>query len=64
MVLISGNDKSVPAYLLAIARRDLPAIHLPGGTQLNAPDSVTSGRPACSTFAGERGPARHPPPLT
>jgi dihydroxy-acid dehydratase len=42
MVLISGNDKSVPAHLMAIARCDLPAIHLPGGTQLNAPDSVTS----------------------
>ena len=28
MVLISGNDKSVPAHLLAIARCDLPAIHL------------------------------------
>jgi len=42
MVLISGNDKSVPAHLLAIARCDLPAIHLPGGTQLNAPDYVTS----------------------
>jgi dihydroxy-acid dehydratase len=42
MVLISGNDKSVPAHLLAIARCDLPAIHLPGGTQLNAPDFVTS----------------------
>ncbi|NUT47057.1 MAG: dihydroxy-acid dehydratase [Saccharothrix sp.] len=42
MVLISGNDKSVPAHLLALARCDLPAIHLPGGTQLNAPDYVTS----------------------
>jgi dihydroxy-acid dehydratase len=42
MVLVSGNDKSVPAHLLAIARCDLPAIHLPGGTQLNAPDYVTS----------------------
>ncbi|HXM56635.1 MAG TPA: dihydroxy-acid dehydratase [Candidatus Dormibacteraeota bacterium] len=42
MVLVSGNDKSVPAHLMAIARCDLPAIHLPGGTQLNAPDSVTS----------------------
>jgi len=42
MVLISGNDKSVPAHLIAIARCDLPAIHLPGGTQLNAPDYVTS----------------------
>jgi dihydroxy-acid dehydratase len=44
MVLISGNDKSVPAHLLAIARCDLPAIHLPGGTQLNAPDFVTSDK--------------------
>jgi dihydroxy-acid dehydratase len=42
MVLISGNDKSVPAHLIAIARCDLPAVHVPGGTQLNAPDSVTS----------------------
>ena len=42
MVLISGNDKSVPAHLLAIARCDLPAVHVPGGTQLNAPDYVTS----------------------
>ncbi len=44
MVLISGNDKSVPAHLLAIARCGLPAIHLPGGTQLNAPDYVTSNQ--------------------
>jgi dihydroxy-acid dehydratase len=44
MVLISGNDKSVPAHLVAIARCDLPAIHLPGGTQLNAPDYVTSNQ--------------------
>jgi dihydroxy-acid dehydratase len=44
MVLISGNDKSVPAHLLAIARCDLPAIHVPGGTQLNAPDYVTSNQ--------------------
>src|SRR5215813_11197572 len=42
MVLISGNDKSVPAHLVAIARCNLPAIHLPGGTQLNAPNDVTS----------------------
>ena len=40
--VISGNDKSVPAHLLAIARCNLPAVHVPGGTQLNAPDYVTS----------------------
>jgi dihydroxy-acid dehydratase len=44
MVLISGNDKSVPAHLIAMARCDLPAIYLPGGTQLNAPDYVTSDK--------------------
>lgn len=31
MVLISGNDKSVPTHLLAIGRCDLPAVHVPGG---------------------------------
>jgi dihydroxy-acid dehydratase len=44
MVLISGNDKSVPAHLMAMARCDLPAVHVPGGTQLNAPDYVTSNK--------------------
>jgi dihydroxy-acid dehydratase len=42
MVLISGNDKSVPAHLVAIARCNIPAILLPGGTQLNGPNFVTS----------------------
>ncbi|MCL2725312.1 MAG: dihydroxy-acid dehydratase [Polyangiaceae bacterium] len=44
MVLLSGNDKSVPAHLVAIARCNLPAIHVPGGTQLNAPNYFTSNR--------------------
>ena len=44
IVLLSGNDKSVPAHLIAIARCNLPAIHVPGGTQLNAPDYFTSNR--------------------
>ncbi|MDQ0381372.1 dihydroxy-acid dehydratase [Amycolatopsis thermophila] len=55
MVLISGNDKSVPAHLLAIARCDLPAIHLPGGTQLNAPGYVTSNKMWEMGAAVERG---------
>jgi dihydroxy-acid dehydratase len=55
MVLISGNDKSVPAHLLAIARCNLPAIHLPGGTQLNAPDYVTSNEMWAMGAAVERG---------
>src|SRR4051812_37073811 len=55
MVLISGNDKSVPAHLLAIARCDLPAIHLPGGTQLNGPEYVTSDQMWALGAAVERG---------
>jgi dihydroxy-acid dehydratase len=55
MVTISGNDKSVPAHLMAIARCDLPAIFLPGGTQLNAPDYVTSNQMWAMGAAVERG---------
>jgi dihydroxy-acid dehydratase len=55
MVLISGNDKSVPAHLLAIARCNIPAIHLPGGTQMNAPDSVTSNELWPMGMSVERG---------
>jgi dihydroxy-acid dehydratase len=59
MVLVSGNDKSVPAHLLAIARCNLPAIHLPGGTQLNAPDYVTSDKLWAMGMAVERGEETH-----
>src|SRR5215475_3888703 len=55
MVLISGNDKSVPAHLVAIARCNLPAILLPGGTQLNAPDYFTSDRTWEMGMSVERG---------
>lgn len=55
MVLISGNDKSVPAHLIAIARCNIPAIHLPGGTQLNAPDSLTSNQLWPMGMSVERG---------
>ncbi len=55
MVLISGNDKSVPAHLIAIARCNLPAIHVPGGTQLNAPDYHTSNEMWSMGAAVERG---------
>jgi Dehydratase family len=43
MVLISGNDKTVPAHLLAIGRCDIPAIHPPGGTQLLTVTGKTLG---------------------
>ena len=55
MVLISGNDKSVPAHLLAMARCNLPSILLPGGTQLNAPDYVTSDQTWGIGMSVERG---------
>jgi dihydroxy-acid dehydratase len=55
MVLISGNDKSVPAHLIAIARCNIPAIHLPGGSQLNGPDYVTSDQMWALGAAVERG---------
>jgi dihydroxy-acid dehydratase len=55
MVLISGNDKSVPAHLLAIARCNLPSIFLPGGTQMNAPDYVTSDLTWAIGMSVERG---------
>ena len=59
MVVISGNDKSVPAHLIAMARCDLPAIHLPGGTQLNAPGYVTSDHMWGLGAAVERGELPH-----
>jgi dihydroxy-acid dehydratase len=55
MVTISGNDKSVPAHLMAIARCDLPSIFLPGGTQLNAPDYMTSNKMWAMGAEVERG---------
>ncbi len=57
MVLLSGNDKSVPAHLVAIARCNLPAIHVPGGTQLNGPDYVTSDQMWALGASVERGEA-------
>jgi dihydroxy-acid dehydratase len=59
MVLISGNDKSVPAHLLAIARCNLPSILLPGGTQLNAPDYATSDQTWAIGMSMERGETPH-----
>jgi dihydroxy-acid dehydratase len=37
MVVISSCDKSVPAHLMAVSRLDLPAIHIPGGSNRVAP---------------------------
>ncbi|MDE6660277.1 MAG: dihydroxy-acid dehydratase, partial [Anaeroplasmataceae bacterium] len=42
MVLASSCDKSIPAHLKAIARMNLPAIFLPGGSMRPGPYQTTS----------------------
>jgi dihydroxy-acid dehydratase len=42
IVAISSCDKGIPGHLIGLARVNLPAVHVPGGTQLNAPDGITS----------------------
>ena len=37
MVVVSASDKSVPAHLMAIARLDIPAVHVPGGSMRPGP---------------------------
>ena len=37
MVLASSGDKAVPAHLLAMARLDLPSVHVPGGAMAAGP---------------------------
>ena len=42
MILSSSCDKSIPAHLKAIARMDIPAIFMPGGSMRPGPDMTTS----------------------
>lgn len=37
MVLSSSGDKAVPAHLVAMARLDLPSVHIPGGAMATGP---------------------------
>lgn len=37
MVLSSSGDKAVPAHLMAIARLNIPAVHIPGGAMAPGP---------------------------
>lgn len=37
MVLSSAGDKAVPAHLMAIARLNIPAVHVPGGAMASGP---------------------------
>ena len=38
VVVVSSCDKSIPAHLMAISRLDLPAIHIPGGSNRIGPN--------------------------
>ena len=42
MVLCASCDKSIPAHLKAIARMNIPAIFLPGGSMRPGPNQTTS----------------------
>ena len=42
LVLLSSCDKAVPAHLMAMARLDLPAIHVPGGANISGPNFISS----------------------
>lgn len=42
MVLIASCDKSIPAHLKAIARRNIPSIFVPGGSMRHGPNQTTS----------------------
>ena len=42
VALISSCDKSVPAHLIALARLNLPGIHINGGSMLPGPNFQTS----------------------
>ncbi|MGE1064243.1 dihydroxy-acid dehydratase [Megasphaera paucivorans] len=42
IVLISSCDKSVPSHLMALARLNMPGIHIPGGSMLPGPEFQAS----------------------
>ncbi|MGI5990564.1 MAG: dihydroxy-acid dehydratase [Lachnospiraceae bacterium] len=42
MILSSSCDKSIPAHLKAIARMNIPAVFIPGGSMRPGPDMTTS----------------------
>jgi dihydroxy-acid dehydratase len=42
LVVISSCDKSIPAHLMAAARLDIPAIHVPGGSNRIGPNMTHS----------------------
>ena len=55
-VLISSCDKSIPAHLMAASRLNIPAIHIPGGSNRAAPGmshSILVGETATRLRRGE-----------
>lgn len=56
VVVISSCDKSIPAHLMAVSRLNIPAIHIPGGSNRIGPDmshSVLVGETATKMRQGE-----------
>lgn len=42
LVVISSCDKSIPAHLMALARLNIPGIHIPGGSNRSGPNMTHS----------------------
>ncbi|MBW3560973.1 MAG: dihydroxy-acid dehydratase [Actinobacteria bacterium] len=55
VAFVSGCDKAVPAHLMAAARLDLPAIHIPGGSMPAGPGGVTVDQIGAIAAALRRG---------
>ncbi len=56
MIAVSSCDKSVPAHLMAISRLNMPAIHVPGGSNRIGPrmtHSILGGEVAVKMQEGE-----------
>lgn len=56
MIVISSCDKSIPAHLMAVSRLNIPAIHIPGGSNRIGPNmghSLLTGETATRMRQGE-----------
>jgi dihydroxy-acid dehydratase len=56
VVVISSCDKSIPAHLMAVSRLNIPAVHIPGGSNRIGPNmshSVLVGETAVKMRQGE-----------
>ena len=55
VILVSSCDKSVPAHLIALARLNMPGIHISGGAMMPGPDYLSSEKLYGSGFKEKRG---------